>query len=76
MSVLIDELKASAGFYLDSSGSLEQRVKLDLAVAALDTQKRAMISVFKSLLAKIVLAQALGRHEDWTAILDNMMKDI
>ena len=76
MSAIIDKQREQSTYHMDKYGSLNEIVELECAIVALSTQKRALVSIFKNLLAKVALAQALGRHENWEKILEEMVKPI
>jgi|InofroStandDraft_1065614.scaffolds.fasta_scaffold55165_3 hypothetical protein len=75
MSAARDELNAAKKVCMDNSGNVVEVVEYGVAVSALLIQKACMISGIQSLLGKIVLANALGRQENWEEIVDKFFKD-
>lgn len=75
MSAARDELNAAKKVCIDNGGNVVEVVEYGNAVAALLIQKACMISAFKAILTKVVLANALGRQENWEGIVDNLFKD-
>lgn len=68
-------MNAAKKVCMDNSGNVVEVVEYGRAVSALLIQKACMISGFKSLLTKVALAHALGRHENWEEIVDKYFKD-
>ena len=60
---------------MDNRGNVVDVVEYNSAVSVLLIQKACMISGFKSILTKVALANALGRHENWEEIVDKYFKD-
>lgn len=76
MSEARNALNAALRVCIDNSGNVVEVVEYGEAVAALHIQKTCMISCFKSLLGRVILANALGRQENWEEILDKIVKDL
>lgn len=75
MSAARDELNAAKKVCMDNRGNVVEVVEYNRAVSALLIQKACMISGLKSILTKVALANALGRHENWEEIVDKYFKD-